>query len=171
LPLVAQSGNANAPETMKALKSMFGAKRALTIGQAMNQARSGGYSVADPTQKFTIDKFPGLNLQGGFPTKAEAAAKAATTVDTKDDVEEILVDGKPVGIQKRKRSRGIKAKNTPDTKSAANIQGQRELESLVAEATKNNPYFKGKSITGVKRHGPKKRLAAYIDGKLMYLEP
>tara|TARA_R110000823_G_scaffold17104_1_gene54370 strand:+ start:3023 stop:3730 length:708 start_codon:yes stop_codon:yes gene_type:complete len=171
LPLVAQNGNTNDPKTIEAMTSMFGANRALKLGQAANQLRSGGYSVADPTQEFTIKQFPELPLLGGFDTKAEAAARAATTLDTKNDVEELVVNGKPVGIKKVKRSRGIKSKNTPDTNSASNIQGQQQLAGLVAEITKDNPYFKGKSVTDVKRRGPKNKLSGRVDGVLMYLDP
>ena len=171
LPLVAQNGNTNDPKTIEAMTSMFGANRALKLGQAANQLRSGGYSVADPTQEFTIKQFPELPLLGGFDTKAEAAAKAANKITSTTTRKGFSAGGKKVGLDQDEERVVIEGKNTPEAKSAAKIQGQKELASLVAQITKDNPYFKGKSVTDVKRRGPKNKLSGRVDGVLMYLDP
>lgn len=169
LPLVAQSGNANAPETMKALNSMFGAKRALTIGQAMNQARSGGYSVADPTQKFTIDKFPGLNLQGGFPTKQASAELAKNKINDQVVNEELVLGGKPVGgISKRKSTQGVTSTNTSGAKGAGKIASQKALINQATSFLNTDPQFKGKKITNIRMH-KSGRVIAEIDDKLHFI--
>jgi hypothetical protein len=167
---LAQTGKID-PETAAKMTGMFGAKQALTSGQAADAYRSSGIGLKFPKRVFKPGAFSAQPLTGGFDLKGQAQAKEANKITNTKKRKGLSVAGKKVGIDQDEEVRTIEGRNTPAAKSAGKIQGQRELESLVAEATKNNPYFKGKSITGVKRHGPKNRLAAYIDGKLMYLEP
>ena len=160
------------PKDVTRMGTKYDTTTGLTAGQMLQAYAKAGVRVNDPDKVFDPSEGVRQKVSGGFILPSTSAAKAGvTTTDSNEQLEDVLVGGKPVGITNRKRSQGVKSKDTPAAKSVGKIQGQKELASLVAEITKNNPYFKGKSITGVKRHGPKKRLAAYIDGKLMYLDP
>jgi hypothetical protein len=171
LPLVAQNGNTNDPKTVAAMTGMFDAKQALTSGQAADAYTSSGIRLKFPKEVFKPGAFSTRSLTGGFDLKGQAQAKEANKITSTKKRKGLSAGGKKVGLDQDEEIVVIEGKNTPEAKSAAKIQGQKELASLVAEITKDNPYFKGKSVTDVKRRGPKNKLSGRVDGVLMYLDP
>jgi hypothetical protein len=167
---LAQSGKIG-PETAARMTGMFDAKQALTSGQAADAYRSSGIGLKFPKEVFKPGAFSTRSLTGGFDLKGQAQAKEANKIISTKKRKGLSAGGKKVGLDQDEEIVVIEGKNTPEAKSAAKIQGQKELASLVAEITKDNPYFKGKSVTDVKRRGPKNKLSGRVDGVLMYLDP
>ena len=161
---LAQKGKID-PETAAKMTGMFGAKQALTSGQAADAYRSSGIGLKFPKRVFKPGDFSAQPLRGGFDLKGVSQVKAANKATTGKKTEKLTVGGKDLGITKETETSGTETKNTPPADIASNLAAQKQIRELI----KDNPFFDGKKVTDFKVH--RGRLAAKVDGVLMYLDP
>ena len=101
------------------------------------------------------------------PTVAEALASVKYEAGTEESG--VSAGDKDVGFKKFKRYNKTQTKGDPQTSKIGEKATQKELEAIVMDSIKNNPEFKNKKITNVRLH--RGRLAAEVDGVIMYMEP
>ena len=132
-----------------------------------------GVRVNDPDKVFDPSEGVRQKVSGGFILPSTAAAKASVKHESGSSEEGLSAGKGPlkkdIGITKYKRHKKTQTKGDPQTTKIGQIKTQKELEALVMESIKNNPDFKNKKITNIKLH--RGRLAAEVDGVLMYMEP